>query len=191
MNVFIGQDPGITTGGIAIIVEDHLTYFMTPVKKNGEIDLLTIATVLLGYAKEIAAAGGGNLVYTVEDVHALPLSSAGSNFSFGRRRGEPDALAAAVEVICSLVHDFGNTHLTYYTPKAKEWQKAIVGYLDKVYTNNRVDTKASSIRCAMRLFPQYTFTKPQISKRQYAIQDGLTDATLICEYGRRKFLGLI
>lgn len=187
MNIFVGQDCGIETGGICINRDGELEYFMTPKKGSGEIDLDFITRKLFLIIKDIASSGGGTLVYTIEDVHSIFGSSAKSNFSFGRRRGEPDAIAASIRSSLGML--VWNVNLEYYTPKAPEWQKAIIEFTDQVRDKGKLDTKKSSQKCALRLFPEYTFTKPGRGAR--VVQDGLTDSALICEYGRRKFLGIL
>ena len=71
----------------------------------------------------------------------------------------------------------------------KTWQKEIHTTADRVYAAAKLDTKATSIRCAMRLFPLVSFVKPWSGKgvQPTKIQDGMCDATLIAEYIRRKF----
>ena len=71
----------------------------------------------------------------------------------------------------------------------KTWQKELHTTADRVYTAAKLDTKATSIRCAMRLFPLVSFVKPWSGKgiQPTKIQDGMCDATLIAEYIRRKF----
>ena len=69
------------------------------------------------------------------------------------------------------------------------WQKEIHASADRVYSAAKLDTKATSIRCAIRLFPLVSFVKPWSGKgvQPTKIQDGMCDATLIAEYIRRKF----
>ena len=71
----------------------------------------------------------------------------------------------------------------------KTWQKELHTTADRVYTAAKLDTKATSIRCAIRLFPLVSFVKPWSGKgvQPTKIQDGMCDATLIAEYIRRKF----
>lgn len=187
MDIFIGQDCGIETGGICINRDGKLEYFMTPKSEEG-IDLDVITKRIYGLIIDIASFGGGTLVYTVEDVHSIFGSSAKSNFSFGRRRGEPDAIASCIKSSLCFLGPW-NVELIYYTPKAPEWQKAVIEFKDQVRTKGKLDTKETSKRCAMRLFPEYSFTKSGRGAR--VVQDGLTDSALICEYGRRKFLGIL
>lgn len=188
MDIFIGQDCGIETGGICINRNGLLEYYMTPKDSSGKIDLEAITKTIYSLVIDIASHGGGTLVYTVEDVHSIFGSSASSNFSFGRRRGEPDAIAASIKTSLEMLGPW-NVKMVYYTPKAPEWQKKIVEFVDQVREKGKLDTKKTSIKCAMRLFPGYSFTKSGRGSR--VPQDGLTDSALICEYGRRKFLGIL
>lgn len=94
MNVAIGIDPGIDTGGLAMIPENgEIKVIMTPrISAKGDIDLRAISSFFLDAADKIQEEGGGMLAIAVEDVHSIHNSSAASNFTFGGQRREPSAL---------------------------------------------------------------------------------------------------
>lgn len=122
-----------------------------------------------------------NLVCVIEDVHALFNSSAKSTFSFGFNKGYLIGLLAANKI-------------PYILVQPKEWQKVVwtnsdmvvsykkVKVKDKVVSKKVVDTKATSINAAKRLFPTMDFRK---SERAKNIDDNKVDATLMSEYARR------
>lgn len=122
-----------------------------------------------------------NLVCVIEDVHSIFGSSAKSTFNFGFNKGYLIGLLAANKI-------------PYILVQPKEWQKVmwtnadmVVSYKqvkakDKVVSKKVVDTKATSINAAKRLFPMIDFRK---SERAKNIDDNKVDATLMSEYARR------
>lgn len=122
-----------------------------------------------------------NLVCVIEDVHSIFGSSAKSTFNFGFNKGYLIGLLAANKI-------------PYILVQPKEWQKVIwtnadmvVSYKqvkakDKVVSKRVVDTKATSINAAKRLFPTIDFRKSERAKK---IDDNKVDATLMSEYARR------
>lgn len=125
-----------------------------------------------------------NIVCVMESVHALSGSSAKATFSFGEIFGELQALLAANKIPFVLV-------------QPKEWQKEmwinsdlVVTYKSvtirgKATTKKEVNTKATSINAAKRLFPTMDFRRTDRCKN---IDDNLVDAVLMSEYARRKNL---
>lgn len=123
----------------------------------------------------------GNVVCVMEQIHAIFGSSAKATFSFGEIFGKLQALLVANKIPYVLVHP-------------KEWQKVmwtnadmVVSYKqvkvkDKVVSKKVVDTKATSINAAKRLFPTMDFRK---SERAKNIDDNKVDSTLMSEYARR------
>ena len=122
-----------------------------------------------------------NLVCVIEDVHSIFGSSAKSTFNFGFNKGYLIGLLAANKI-------------PYILVQPKEWQKVmwsnadmVVTYKqikikDKMVSKKVVDTKATSINAAKRLFPTIDFRK---SERAKNIDDNKVDATLMSEYARR------
>ena len=122
-----------------------------------------------------------NLVCVIEDVHSIFGSSAKSTFNFGFNKGYLIGLLAANKI-------------PYVLVQPKEWQKVmwtnadmVVSYKqvkvkDKIVSKKVVDTKATSINAAKRLFPMIDFRK---SERAKNIDDNKVDATLMSEYARR------
>lgn len=191
MNIAIGIDPGIDTGGLAMIPENgEIKVIMTPrISAKGDIDLRAISGFFLDAADKIQEGGGGTLAIAVEDVHSIHNSSAASNFTFGGRRREPNALFAMMVEMMERYESLPDVRFMFEEVQPKTWQKELHTTADRVYTAAKLDTKATSIRCAMRLFPLVSFVKPWSGKgiQPTKIQDGMCDATLIAEYIRRKF----
>ena len=116
-----------------------------------------------------------NRVAVIEDVKALHGASSTTTFSFGMQKGMLLAFLCAT-----------NTPFHLVTPQ--KWQKCVWETSDKVLkagSDTKADTKATSIKCAKRLFPAIDFRKsPKCSKPH----DGKCDAMLMSEYGRRNNL---
>ena len=122
-----------------------------------------------------------NLVCVIEDVHSIFGSSAKSTFNFGFNKGYLIGLLAANKI-------------PYILVQPKEWQKVmwsnadmVVTYKqikikDKMVSKKVVDTKATSINAAKRLFPTIDFRKSERAKK---IDDNKVDACLMSEYARR------
>lgn len=190
MKISIGIDPGLDTGGLAMLTEEmNLMTIMTPrqpsrkVKNKtvkGDIDLDGITNFIMEGVRMLADNYPDNkneLHIFYEDVHSLFKSSASGNFSFGERKGEIRGIANAIKVICSDIYP--NVDVYVDAVYSTIWQKEVIHFSDKVMSGGKVDTKATSINAAKRWFPNYKFTKEKGQKDQ----DGMTDATLIALYG--------
>lgn len=156
-------------------------------QKNGEFSFYSIEDNDLYQLSEIMAnirSYNSNLVCVIEDVHSIYGSSAKATFNFGFNKGYLIGLLVANKI-------------PYVLVQPKEWQKVmwtnadmVVSYKqvkvkDKVVSKKVVDTKATSINAAKRLFPTMDFRK---SERAKNIDDNKVDATLMSEYARRKNL---
>lgn len=163
------------------------------VQYNGEFSFYSIEDNDLYQLSEIMANirnTYSNLVCVVEDVHALGNSAAKSTFTFGFNKGYLVGLLAANKI-------------PYVLVQPKTWQKEmwlnsdmVVNYKktlvidkktkeEKEIVRKTVDTKATSINAAKRLFPNIDFRK---SNRCTKVDDNKVDATLMSEYARRKNL---
>ncbi len=151
---YISCDPGLS-GFFAVIdtesdAPDKLTTYPMP-RIGDEVDARTLRDILIEISK-----GEHHLV--MEEVHSVPLSSAKSNFNFGRNVG----------VVQGLLHALNIKH-SFMTPK--EWQKLVwrPGQMVKK-ANGKNDTKAESFMAAQRWFPNTKFLKSK---------DGEFDSALI------------
>jgi len=151
----LGIDPGIN-GGLALISDDGAMAEYIPTL-GGYIDLPTLATWLRENQTRIDGA-------YLEHVHAIFGSSAGNTFTFGRVFGAVEALLAALKI-------------PYVLVQPKVWQKVIHAGIDK-----NLKAKEKSRIAASRLFPNIDLRATERSKVPH---DGMTDALLIAEYGRR------
>lgn len=132
-------------------------------------------------------AGHSEIVCVIEDVHAIYGSSAEATFNFG--------------YVCGMLRMLlVSTRIPYVMVQPKEWQKEMWMNADivshrktlerkdgKSITRTIVDTKPTSINAATRLFPTIDFRKnTEEGSRCRKLDDNKVDATLICEYGRRR-----
>lgn len=170
---FIGIDPG-SLGYLAIQVNGEWTFMS--LKDN---DMYQISDML-----EYLKGRYNNIVAGLEYVHAIFGSSAKATFSFGEVYGKLQALLIARKI-------------PYHLIAPKTWQNEIWDNKDMVVSYKKVklrgkeinkkevNTKATSINAAKRLFPELDFRR---TERCNNIDDNKVDATLICEYLRRKNL---
>jgi len=168
MTYSCGIDIG-KSGFIVIHSENGFNKF--PIPLVGKVlDIKEFASILLTYP-DIKHC-------VIEDLHAIYGSSAGSTFSFGYVCGITEALLTSL-----------NIPFTKVNPKT--WQKEMWEGIPIQYKPSStgktkvVDTKATSLIAAKRLFPTESFLKTQRSK---VPDNNLVDAMLLCEYCRRKFI---
>jgi hypothetical protein len=102
----------------------------------------------------------------IEDLHSIYGSSAKSNFSFGVNNG----------IVIGALECKG---IDYVKVPPKTWQKAIWIPEDIVKFGAKVDTKATSLNAARRLYPNEQFLA---SSRSSVAHDGIVDAVLLAIY---------
>ena len=107
------------------------------------------------------------IMAVVEQVHSMPHQGVASTFSFGTNYG---MIIGALEAL----------GIPYCTVTPGRWQKFICEAVDKA-----PNTKQMHYNAARRLFPDMDFRR---SERSKTWDDNKVDATLICEYGKRKQL---
>jgi len=160
---FIGIDPGIS-GAITCVDSSGniVNKTIMPVIKIGTKNKLDPHSIIK-WIKEITSTGTIQIV-AIEAQHAMHKQGVTSTFSTGRGYGILEGVVAGLG-------------LPYELIRAVDWQKVMFqGY-------PKGKTKELSMRIAQQLYPQENFKK---SERCVNIHDGLTDATLIAEYIRRK-----
>lgn len=108
-----------------------------------------------------------DMMAVVEQVHSMPHQGVASTFSFGTNYG---MIIGALEAL----------GIPYCTVTPGKWQKCICEAVDKAD-----NTKQMHYNAARRLFPNMDFRR---SERCRIYDDNKVDATLICEYGKRKQL---
>lgn len=104
----------------------------------------------------------------IERAHAMPKQGSTSAVSFGTLYGMWLGMCAMADISCRVV-------------SAVTWQKVMLA------GESRSDgTKAASIRVAKRMFPGVSLLP---TDRCRTDSDGMADALLIAEYGRRWYYG--
>lgn len=158
--VVLGIDPGLT-GGLAIRAKDALLYEPMPVA-GGEIDLAGLTRWLKAHRESIAIA-------YIEKVAAMPKQGVASTFKFGDGFGSVKGVLTALGIPYELV-----------TPQ--RWMKVMHAGVKPDLT-----AKQRSQLAASRVFPTANFLATEKSKKPH---EGMVDAALIAEYGRRVLGGL-
>lgn len=170
---YIGIDPG-NVGFISIQVNGEWTFMS--LKDN---DLYQVSD-MIAYLKSKYP----DIVAGLEQVHAIFNSSAKATFSFGEIYGSLRALLIAHKI-------------PYHLIPPKTWQKEMWDSKDMEITYKKViikgkeinkkdvNAKVTSMNTAKRLFPKLDFRR---TERCDNLDDNKVDATLICEYLRRKNL---
>ena len=170
--IYLGIDPG-GKGFITAII-------------NGEYEFYSISDLNALEINKVLASlkGRGNVVAIMEEVHALHQSAAKATFSFGEIFGLLKGLLIA-------------NNIPYHLIPPKTWQKEIwtnadivVAYKNvvikgKTSVRKEINTKATSLKAAIRMFPTIDFRKTERCKFP---DDNKVDSLLIAEYGRRKNL---
>ena len=108
--------------------------------------------------KEVCETYSGNCKAIVEQVHSFPRDSNQGAFNFGCSFGFVQGMLTA----------FG---IPYQLVPPQKWQKEY-----------SLGSKTDSIETAKRLFPGINLLPTERSRKE---SDGMSDAILICEYGRR------
>lgn len=168
----VGIDVG-KDGAIAVFVDDELIDYCVTPNIGTEIDLRQISQILNSYCPI-----EDDYHVVIEDVHAIAGSSAKGTFSFGWSLGILEGIVSALSI-------------PYTKVAPKEWQKELWQGIKTIYKPTKgeskrklVDTKATSLLAAQRLFPNVDFRKSEQATKAH---DGIVDAILLAEYCRRKF----
>ena len=158
-NYYIGIDPG-KKGYLCLYNANYSGYKHYPLFDGNRLNRAMLRTL-----KKLAETY--TIMAVVEQVHSMPHDGVSRAFSFGTNYG---MILGALEAI----------GIPYCTVTPGKWQKAICEAVDKAS-----NTKQMHYNAACRLFPNIDFRK---SERSRTWDDNKVDATLICEYGKRKQL---
>jgi len=178
--VYIGIDFG-KKGGIVALTEGKKILYKCPMPLVGkEIDHTKILKVLRYFFKRC-----DQLHVVVERLHALAKGKASTNWSLAYQSGLVTGFVRAVGI--------GYTPVMPKTWQKEVWQGTPIHYKttkfkdnnNKQQTKQEVDTKKTSMVTALRLMPNERFLA---TKRSRVGHDGIIDAYLLAEYGRRKNL---
>ena len=184
--IVLGCDPG-KAGGLVVldeagqIVEAVAMPVLKAAKGRAEYDLVAIRRFLTRVALdtatfELTAAKGGEMVQrlspvvlhvTCERAQPLPPSMPGggvAQFHRGVSRGLWEGMLAGLGIPYELV-------------SPRSWQSAMLRDVQGS------DTKQRALIAAQRLFPGHDFRATERSRKAH---DGIVDAALIAEYGRRR-----
>lgn len=184
MRMIFGIDPGVR-GGIALMVDDvraaHICAWQMPTMKSTtstgrtrtSSDLKALRQML--GAPIIQARTQGmkpNVVVYLESQQAMARSVGGVSvpqgmvqcFSLGREFGRVEALVVGLGIALKYVHP-------------KRWQNVILGQIA------HGTSKEQSIIVARNLFPHVSLKPTKACGKD---SDGIADALLIAEYGRRE-----
>lgn len=157
--LYIGIDPG-KKGGIAAIQDGALLDCFVMPTVGGEVSAASFA----GWLKHELPADLDNVFVVMEKVGSMPNQGVKSMFTFGTGFGLILGVLAALDISHSLV-------------PPKTWQQDMhTGIAGK-------DPKKRSLIAAQRLFPRASFIATERSRVPH---DGIVDAVLLAEYGRRR-----
>ncbi len=167
MRFFIGVDIGKSGGYYIMNVEQKEIErgVMPMIKKN--VDWHTLNKILSKY-KDF------DVLVLFEKLNVIFGSSKKVAFSMGEQYG-------AVRMACVA------NGIPYMEVPPKTWQKDIFEgqvKITKIGSKSALDTKAMALEAARRLFPSVNLFG---TERSTTPHDGLIDALLIAEYGRRKY----
>ena len=162
--IYTGWDPGKTGAMVALTDKGALLeYEPYPIIKAGSKKVLD----LVGICQWVSNLGIDYAIRaTIEQVSARRGQGATSIFSFGRSLGVIEGVIAASGI-----------SKMYATPQA--WQKMMLAGKPK-----GKDSKASAILTCTELWPELAAAFRDMNKEQ---REGIADAALIAEYGRRQW----
>ncbi len=160
---YLGIDNGLD-GGLVLLDSDgaiqECLVMPTIDNPNGKGRLVDAVT-LSGWFRDWSEFT--NIHVVLEKAQAMPGQGVVSMFSIGLSYGVMQGVVAALQLPVTLVHP-------------KTWQKVMFADMAKQ------DTKAASVMVAQRLWPGQCWLATPKCKKPH---DGLTDASLIAEWGRR------
>ena len=162
---YIGIDCGLD-GGIAILKNEILITAIMPTHKTGKgrtVDIRELEQTITSWI-----LSGGRLIIEDPGAHA---SSASGLRSMTRSFAITETLAV--------------THkLPYQTVLSQKWQGEFWGR-PKMPKGKKFDTKAAALTAARKIWPSHNWTPTERAQKPH---DGMVDAALLAEYGRRKNL---
>ncbi len=154
--IYIGVDPGLK-GGLFAMINDNLHRSVMPTTMVKNKQKLDERKIAKWF--EDFAFSLDSIIVTIELVHAMPKQGGVSMFTFGMGYGIIQGICLGLEFPYQLV-------------RPQEWQKEML----------KGQPKGSEYLVASRLWPEIDWRATERSKKPH---DGMVDAALICEYGRR------
>lgn len=164
----IGIDPG-AKGGIAVL------------DFSGKcVEAIVMPEELTDTANFLKKYTVKDSIIVLEDVHSMPGQGVKSMFSFGRNFGELIGLIAAFNTI--------NQYKRFELVSPRKWKSAIFGKVEKIENETKEARqkrlKQLSISKAKELYPDVSLL-PVRKKVGTVESDGIAEALLLAEYGRR------
>lgn len=163
MKYYIGIDTGLDGGMVELDETGAITRkWITPIIKLGKgrkIDALTLGNVIKGF-----------------DNHYVMCENPGEHAPSASGLRSMTYCYATIETLLTTFR------IPYDTPRALKWQREF-WTKPKMPKGTKFDTKAAALVAANKLWPTEDWTK---SERAYTPHDGMIDAALIAEWGRRK-----
>nr|DAT76630.1 MAG TPA: HOLLIDAY JUNCTION RESOLVASE [Caudoviricetes sp.] len=161
--IYIGIDPG-KNGGIAVINDKFPKPVNITVYKYSDDDLIDVIDVCTK-GSSIAVHRDEEIKCVLEKVNAMPGQGVVSMFNFGQNFGFIQGVLKAYEIPFELV-------------PPQKWKKEFSVTSDK----------NTSIEVAKRLFPGVNLKATDRCRKDH---DGMAEALLIAEYGRRHYNGTL
>ena len=181
--IFCGIDPGMT-GAMAAVDENgrHLCHNVIPVL-GGKLDARKLINWLYA-APGFTGQTKDDLFVTIEDVHAVFNSSAKSTFNFGFVCGGIQAVVQTLLIPYALVQPkIWQKSMWQGVPELRKPSTTSVNTKGKSVTRKgSIRTKEMSLVAISRLYPEVSVLKTPNCTIPH---DGIVDAILIAEYGRR------
>lgn len=178
MVLICGVDPGLHGGIATINPEGVVTAIPIPtvtIQKNGKNRTTYNHTEVGNIFREL---GKHDCFAVLEEQQPRPV------YYKDKRGKEKKQGATSLYTtgcgFCLLKQALVDFEISHEIIPPKEWQKTFG------ITGGKGNTKTQSIEICKRLFPNLSLLPTARSKKD---SDGLADATLICEYGRRKYGG--
>lgn len=169
---YIGIDLG-KKGGIAIL-KNGLPFYSTQIPKIGnEVDLKKLASIILYFKDENA-----HIVF--EKFTGMFGYSKQAACSMNRQLGQVEMAVTIAKIPYTAIVPTVWQGVVWAGARLQYKTVTIDGKKKK-----KVDTKKTSLLVAQRLFPKETFLATKRSKKPH---DGIVDAYMLAEYGKRKRL---
>ena len=161
--IFVGIDPGLSGGLVAITPKGRLVSALIMPRVNGSkgpLDVRCVWSWLLDLAPPNQRGNPGQIAAALERVQVRPGEGARSARTAGVNWGSLHGLLIAAGA-------------RFETPTPRQWQKVV--------TPGQGDPKSRSIEAARRLFPDLDLTPGRRTKPH----DGLSDGACLAEWARR------
>lgn len=171
MKYYLGIDPGKTSGAVVLLGKGRIVAFQVTPKIGDQVDLRETAKF---FRKVRRFMKKGHEVHAVmEKLHGLPNQKLSVIWELARHCGILEGL-------------LGDKEIPYSMVIPRTWQKEMFKGTKMLKKKEKGlwknDTKGTARIVAQKLFPNQNLLA---TKRSKVPHDGIVDALLIAEYGRR------